>query len=945
MEKLSSTKISSGLKSLEVAVQLGTNCKAKNYSGRTALHLAACKRIDSNIGKESFDSRRLDFLLQPKLGIPISAQDNNGVTALHLAAACSDAMFLQLFLAGADIRAKDFRNRTPLHFAAANLSNTTGMICDIYHQNGWSVDELDIKGRTPLFEACSAGNYEAVKFLLENGANVLITDKLRRTPLHAAAKYRQDSFMAKSEEEFYTGRDNSSRFPQGFYQRRKGNGDQKVIRLLQTMLRGENSQNQSQNIIRTLLNFGADPAEVDYLDYTPYDLALLNSNDNIAHLLRLPPQLATLDDSEHQSHNTHTIAPKWLPLGAESTEGIKFLSVNEIIEHGYLEMAIYSRSEPLLTAFLKSGVDLSHLRKTEDDLTIIHAVVSSGMISMMKIIAPYISDINEFYPPLLHHAVVREESNLEMMKLLLELGADLNAKYPKDCDLEKHRRRWISGIIPPSRERNTVLHKLSHGWCWWYSKAIDLLAKAGADLEIKDSKGETALHIAVSNKVGFWQNQCLEMLLSKGADVNAIHEKSGNTVLNMALKSGSGMSIVQKLLTHGANVDLGTNPPLISAIEGGDIEGLKLLLDAGADPNGLYGPQKESPLLTVANQWAFDGGPNDEKAFSKLITVLLTAGADPYGEVSCWEWSSTRVFHVFCRRNAMITPFLDFGIDLEVRDRSGRTPLHAACSYEGNQPQGGVDWVAFKLLELDVEIDVMDEKGDTPLLYRAQLDEDSTEIFSALLKSGVSVNKENMEGRTALYYIFNRSGHDVQIDIEYPIEELMTRGADPTKGTFEGEPTNLHMLAKAMAEIIPGKDDKYTHSYDTLSQFYQQFIELGCNSEARDDEGNTPVFYFVKNLARQEKYGGKAIEPSIAHCRSFFEKCNLDTVNEDLDNILHAVARLPSSHGTDDAPLFRLLMEMGVDPKHENNLGISPLDMAAACGKQSILDIFERETQ
>jgi len=38
-------------------------------------------------------------------------------------------------------------------------------------------------------------------------------------------------------------------------------------------------------------------------------------------------------------------------------------------------------------------------------------------------------------------------------------------------------------------------------------------------------------------------------------------------------------------------------------------------------------------------------------------------------------------------------------------------------------------------------------------------------------------------------------------------------------------------------------------------------------------------------------------------------------------------------------------MEMGVDPKHENNLGISPLDIAATCGKKSILDMFERETQ
>ncbi|KAL5316387.1 hypothetical protein ACEPPN_015432 [Leptodophora sp. 'Broadleaf-Isolate-01'] len=945
-EKYFFSDISSALSSLEVAVQLGIDCKAKNNAGRTALHLATSKRLDPSIGKESFDTRRLDFLLQPTLRIPVSTQDNDGITALHLAAACSDAMFSQLFSAGADIRAKDFRNRTPLHFAAANLGNTTGMICDIYQQHGWSVDELDIKGRTPLFDACSAGNYEAVKLLLESGASTLITDKLQRTPLHAAATYRLDSFLVKIEEQFYAGMDNSSKFPQPFYLWRRGDGNKKVIRLLQTMLRDEESQNHIQDVIHTLLSSGADLTEVDSLDCTPYDLALLNSNNSVAHLLRLPPEIPKLDESENQSGDPDTIAPKWPLLGAGSMEEItKFLSVDEIIEHGYLEMAIYSGNEARLVAFLKSGVDLSNVRKTDNNLTIIHAVVGSGMISMMKIIAPYISDINEYYPPLLHHAVEREDSNLEMVKLLLELGADPKLKYPKDCDLERYQKRWTSGRFPSLRECHTVLHKLSHGWCWWHSKAIDLLATAGVDMEVKDSNGEAALHIAVSDKVGFWQDQCVEMLLSKGADVNAIHEKTGNTALSIALKSGCGMPIVRKLLTHGAKVDFGTSPPIISAIEGGDIESFKLLLDAGADPNGFYGPEKQSLLLTIADQWTFDGCSIDEEAFSKLITVLLEAGADPYGEISCWDMSSTKVFHAFCRRNALITPFFDFGIDLEVKDESGRTPLHAACSYEGHQPQGGINWVAFQLLERDVEIDAVDGKGDTPLLYRAQLDEDSTEIFSALLRNGASVNKENEEGRTALYYIFNRSGYDVEIEIEYPLKELMARGADPTKGTFEGEPTNLHMLAKSMAENFPAEDDEYTYSFDTHYQFYQEFIDLGCNSEAKDDEGNTPLFYFVKNLVRQRRYEDKIINPSIAHCRSFFEKCDLNAVNEDLDNILHAVARLPSSKGNDDAPLFRLLMEMGVDPKHENTLGVSPLDIAATCGKQSILDMFERETE
>jgi ankyrin repeat protein len=931
---------------LEVAVQLGTDCGARNYSGRTVLHLAASKRLDSAIGKESFDTRRLDFLLQPKLGIPISTQDNDGITALHLAAACSDAMFAQLISSGADIRAKDFRNRTPLHFAAANLSNVTGMICDVYRQRGWSVDEVDIKGRTPLFEACSTGNHEAVRFLLRSGASALIADKCERTALHVAATYHQDGFLVKGEEELYAGMGNSSKLPHVFYQWRKGGSDQKELRLLQTMLGDDKSRNQVQDVIHALLDSGADPAEVDILGCTPYDLALLNSNLNAAHMLRLPPQLSTLDKGENQTDGPDTIAPKLSLLTGSFMEDVtNILPVDEIIQHGYLEIAVYSGNEPLLTACLKSGVDLSHLQKTDHNLTIIHAVVSSGMISMMKIISPFISDINEFDPPLLHHMVQREESNLKMMELLLELGADPNVKYPKDRDLEKHRNRWTYGRFPSLRKSHTVLHKLSHGWCWWYSKAISLLAHAGVDFEVKDSNGETALHLAVSGKAGFWQDQCLEMLLSEGADANAIHEKSGNTALNIALKSGCGMSIVQKLLMHGAKLDFGTNPPLISAIEGGDITGLKLLLDAGADPNGLYGPQKESPLLTVADQWTFDGCSIDEEIFSKLITVLLEAGADPYGEASCWDMSLTKVFHVFCRRNALIAPFLDFGIDLEVRDVSGRTPLHAACSYEGHQPQGGINWVAFELLRMEVEIDAVDDNGDTPLLYRAKLDEDSTEIFSAILENGASANKENNEGRTALYYVFNRSGYDVEIDIEYPLKELMTRGADPTKGTFEGEPTNLHFLAKSMAETVPDENEEYTYSYDALSQFYQQFIDLGCNSEARDDEGNTPVFYFVNNLVRQRKYENKAVNPSIAHCRSFFEKCELDTLNEDLDNVLHAVARLSSNHGNDDAPLFRLLMSMGVDPKHENNVGVSPLDIAATCGKQSILDMFEREIQ
>jgi len=40
---------------------------------------------------------------------------------------------------------------------------------------------------------------------------------------------------------------------------------------------------------------------------------------------------------------------------------------------------------------------------------------------------------------------------------------------------------------------------------------------------------------------------------------------------------------------------------------------------------------------------------------------------------------------------------------------------------------------------------------------------------------------------------------------------------------------------------------------------------------------------------------------------------------------------------------FRCLMEMGLDPRMEDNEGKTPLDVAAACENKGVLKLFERE--
>lgn len=113
--------------------------------------------------------------------------------------------------------------------------------------------------------------------------------------------------------------------------------------------------------------------------------------------------------------------------------------------------------------------------------------------------------------------------------------------------------------------------------------AASFLLEHGADVNVRDRRGDTPLHIACY----YGNHGVARLLLEHGAEVDA-SDTDGWTPLHNACFDGHAAT-VRLLLSHGAEVsvdrkDTGGHTPLHWACENGKKPVISLLLKAGANP-------------------------------------------------------------------------------------------------------------------------------------------------------------------------------------------------------------------------------------------------------------------------------------------------------------------------------------------------------------------------
>lgn len=153
----------------------------RSGKGETALLFA----IQAGVGTTF--SQTLGILLEN--GPDVNARDNNGRTALNLAARHKGQLSTVKMLLDkqADIEGRDGQSWTALHHAASNGHQE---IVELLLARGADIKSINDTGDTPLHLAARKGNRQLVELLLESGANIAIRCKSGRTPLHNAIRHQ-----------------------------------------------------------------------------------------------------------------------------------------------------------------------------------------------------------------------------------------------------------------------------------------------------------------------------------------------------------------------------------------------------------------------------------------------------------------------------------------------------------------------------------------------------------------------------------------------------------------------------------------------------------------------------------------------------------------------------------------------------------------------------------
>ena len=268
------------------------------------------------------------------------------------------------------------------------------------------------------------------------------------------------------------------------------------------------------------------------------------------------------------------------------------------------------------------------------------------------------------------HIAVRYNNNVEVIKCLIEYGADVRAVTEEGGTLLH--------LVALNNELSVVKYVLS----------------LGLDINSTDKDGWTPLQWAVRDNNNV---EVIKCLIEYGADVRAVTEEGG-TLLHL-VAGNNELSVVKYVLSLGFDITdrdgLGWTPLHCAAVKNDNVEVIKCLIECGADIRSITQDGKNLLHLVAYNNelsivkyvlnLGLDINSRDEDGWTPLhcaavendnvevIKCLIEYGAD----IRSITQDGKNLLHLVAYNNelSVVKYVLSLGFDITDRDGLGWTPL------------------------------------------------------------------------------------------------------------------------------------------------------------------------------------------------------------------------------------------------------------------------------
>lgn len=513
------------------------------------------------------------------------------------------------------------------------------------------------------------------------------------------------------------------------------------------------------------------------------------------------------------------------------------------------------------------------------------------------------------------HVAVRHQ-NLEVTELLLQHGADVNAKNAKTGQTALHVAFYMRKRCYPSKN------------CWKIIDAVLTVMKR-TDANPVDDTGLSHFHIACTRN----KPDIVEHFLRCGVDINSpvnfdSPTCSGYTPLHFAIEN-KHRSIIQLLLSHGVDATLKNkdgHTPFHFAFSFfySDNAVIDLILSK-------HIPKTVNPVNNAGLTHFHISSCTDNV---DAIKEFLENGASVDDAVSidsskCPGYTPLH-FAVTFNRRAAVETLLEHRVDANSREKDGLTPLHLACQQNAKK----IHTILRKSVEaassstcdkMDME-SIFKESASEALDSIAKQNE-QVDIVDLLLQHKCNVNAHDDLRKTPLF-------HACDIDhetFECEFGSHLTQMLSDIISQFQIKRRKIvEILLKHKANVNVYDSNKQTvlhYLADTnrilgdnkKAEIAELLLNEGADVNARTETGLTPLHIALKRGFKDlvDVFLKYDVDPNITEYENRSSPLHLATLNNHL---------APKS----EEMIIRALLQKGADVDLKQIDGKTPLHIAAS---------------